>query len=281
MLKILSKHLCTAGLVAAMTLAPLQAPNAQEDAAASEYIFSEDEDLFLLGNTVDILFHEGGHLVIDLFEIPILGQEEDAADNFATLSLLSIDDEFASFAISQAIFGDYLRSAIDGVPDMSATAYFGRHDLDIQRASRKLCYLASARPETYGELAREFNLGEELTADCNDRLAATLQRWVRTLEDFEAYGETQHEVAVIYEDATPRLEPYRQLIESNEALEYFGGHLGSELALPRDITIRAKVCNDANAYYLVGEGEIVFCYDFLADYHDYYKVAQKLAEAQG
>jgi len=42
----------------------------------------------LVGQALFATAHEFGHLVFDVFEIPVLGREEDAADNFATFLML-------------------------------------------------------------------------------------------------------------------------------------------------------------------------------------------------
>ena len=47
-----------------------------------------------LGPIVDLFLHEGAHAIFEYFEIPILGQEEDAADQVATYSMLDRVDEF-------------------------------------------------------------------------------------------------------------------------------------------------------------------------------------------
>jgi hypothetical protein len=39
----------------------------------------------LVGPTVDVFLHEVGHAVFDLWKIPVLGREEDAADQFSIL----------------------------------------------------------------------------------------------------------------------------------------------------------------------------------------------------
>src|SRR4051812_6372549 len=48
----------------------------------------EEADLFVLGNTVFILYHELGHALIDLLGLPVLGHEEDAADNLASIMMI-------------------------------------------------------------------------------------------------------------------------------------------------------------------------------------------------
>ena len=43
----------------------------------------------LIGPVADVFFHEVGHAVFDLWKIPVLGREEDAADQFSVIIMLN------------------------------------------------------------------------------------------------------------------------------------------------------------------------------------------------
>jgi len=49
----------------------------------------------LIGQLFLVLLHEGGHAVYDIFEVPVLGSHEDAADQFAAYVLLQFGGERA------------------------------------------------------------------------------------------------------------------------------------------------------------------------------------------
>ena len=51
---------------------------------------------FMVGNMLFILNHEMAHVIINDFHLPVLGQEEDAADDFAIVTSLRGDRLFAS-----------------------------------------------------------------------------------------------------------------------------------------------------------------------------------------
>ena len=42
------------------------------------------KERFILSNTLSSFLHEAAHMLIDEYKIPVLGKEEDAADNFQT-----------------------------------------------------------------------------------------------------------------------------------------------------------------------------------------------------
>jgi hypothetical protein len=50
---------------------------------------------FVVGNTLFVLLHEMGHVLIADMKLPVLGREEDAADTFAALAMLKIGTSFS------------------------------------------------------------------------------------------------------------------------------------------------------------------------------------------
>ena len=47
---------------------------------------ASEEDGFVTSNLISVFYHELGHAVIDTMQVPIFGQEEDAADVFSTIA---------------------------------------------------------------------------------------------------------------------------------------------------------------------------------------------------
>jgi hypothetical protein len=56
----------------------------------------------ILWRTYFFFFHELGHALIDVLQLPIVGREEDAADEFATLALLAEEKAGAEAALAVA-----------------------------------------------------------------------------------------------------------------------------------------------------------------------------------
>ena len=46
---------------------------------------TSEEDGFVALNLISVFYHELGHTVIDTMQVPIFGQEEDAAEAFSIL----------------------------------------------------------------------------------------------------------------------------------------------------------------------------------------------------
>lgn len=283
MLKSLYHNTRYTALAAALCLAPMVAACSEDGTAeavddsvaavelapvGNDYEFSEEELMFLVGTGIDIMFHEGGHMVIDLFDIPIMGQEEDAADNFGSLALLSMEDEFATSALLEGIHGFYLLGSTDGE---NMGAFFDEHDLSTQRASRKICHLVSSDPETYGAIAEEMELDEAALGSCAKQFDDAIENWSRILNERQAFGETKNTISYAYGDAAEGLQPYRNVLEQNQMLEFVAQYLASSFALPAEITITAESCGTPNAFYSPDEKHLVFCYELAQVLHDYYR----------
>jgi hypothetical protein len=72
------------------TAVPLQSGLAQ---TGSEQTGQATDLDIALSNIILIMHHEIGHALIDQFALPVIGQEEDAVDAFATLMVLETYEE--------------------------------------------------------------------------------------------------------------------------------------------------------------------------------------------
>jgi Putative metallopeptidase len=68
---------------------------------------------FVAGNTLVLLSHELGHVLIAELHLPLLGREEDAADTYAALRLLAIGTSFSQHELAQATQGWFLNDRRD------------------------------------------------------------------------------------------------------------------------------------------------------------------------
>jgi hypothetical protein len=92
-----------------------------------------------LGQFFWVTFHEVGHAAFDMFNVPIFGHEEDAADNFATFITLQFGKGQARRLINgaawawRAYLGDYQKNP---VVQTRLAAFATDHDLPQERSRR-------------------------------------------------------------------------------------------------------------------------------------------------
>ena len=95
-----------------------------------------------------ILEHEFTHALISIYDLPVLGKEEDAADTLATLLLLK-SPKGDQLALGAAEFW----ADFSGRQDPPAVAdYADSHSLDLQRAYSIICDIAGSNQERYDEI---------------------------------------------------------------------------------------------------------------------------------
>src|ERR1700742_2743065 len=101
---------------------------------------------FVTGNVLFVLAHETGHALISVFELPVLGREEDAADSLATILALKMSSSFTDRVVKNAARGWFLSDQRDK-KDGSPSPFYDEHGLDLQRAYTIVCLLVGGQPD--------------------------------------------------------------------------------------------------------------------------------------
>src|SRR5712672_3395837 len=119
----------------------------------------------IVGPTLEVFLHEVGHAVFDYLDVPILGREEDAADQFAAYLLL----QFASTDARRLIAGVAYSYNIDAtVPSLKKNPYADEHGLPAQRFYNVLCMAYGADPKLFADLVAKGYLPNERAEGCGD-----------------------------------------------------------------------------------------------------------------
>ncbi|WP_448204935.1 DUF4344 domain-containing metallopeptidase [Azospirillum sp. sgz302134] len=120
---------------------------------------------YIAGPFLEVVLHELAHAIFDLKKIPILGREEDAADQVAAYALLRIGkDEARRVIASVAVM--YASEAKDAPPDLKDFA--NEHSLPAQRFYNLLCIAYGADRRTFGDFVEKGYLPAERAALCEE-----------------------------------------------------------------------------------------------------------------
>ena len=103
-----------------------------------------------------IFYHELGHALIDVFEIPATGREEDAVDQFSTLFLLDTDVGIAAALSGASFFYELGANRTGSVQDL---AFWDEHSLDQQRFYNIVCLIYGSNPNRYQNLVVQNSKG--------------------------------------------------------------------------------------------------------------------------
>ncbi len=123
-------------------------------------------------------YHELGHALVDVYDLPVTGREEDAVDQLATVMLLETwEGEESELAIlSSAEWFDLDASENSEDPDMA-----DEHSLDEQRYYNLVCWIYGSDPDYFSDVADDWGLPAERAEQCSSEYARMSGSWNRLL----------------------------------------------------------------------------------------------------
>jgi hypothetical protein len=126
--------------------------------------------------TLHVVLHELGHALIREFDIPILGNEETAADAFATYYLTTyLPDRAVDVLMART------RSLMIEAAAATEVDWSGEHDHDARRAYQIAALAIAADRLKYQEVAAQVGMSEEDIGDARDYGAEIRRSWRRVL----------------------------------------------------------------------------------------------------
>jgi hypothetical protein len=119
----------------------------------------------IVGPALEVFLHEVGHAVFDYLSVPVLGREEDAADQFAAYVLL----QFAEGDARRLIYGVAYSYNIDASqPSTKKHPFADEHGLPAQRFYNVLCMAYGADSKLFADLVDKKYLPGERAEGCAD-----------------------------------------------------------------------------------------------------------------
>jgi hypothetical protein len=119
----------------------------------------------MMGQFFYVFAHEMGHAMFDVLDVPVMGREEDAADNFATYLMLRFGDEEARALITGAAYSynKYVQGSQVTVP---LAAFSDAHSAPAQRFYNLLCTAFGSDQTRYGDFVEKGYLPKSRAGSC-------------------------------------------------------------------------------------------------------------------
>ena len=124
-----------------------------------------------------VLFHEIGHALVDQWDLPVLGREEDAVDAFSTIFMTEFVPNGGQIALWGADFFDFLGRNHGRYGRID---FADEHSLDSQRAYSIACWVYGSSPKKYGGLERI--LPRSRLVRCPSEYAQLKKAWLKFLK---------------------------------------------------------------------------------------------------
>ncbi|HBL24869.1 MAG TPA: hypothetical protein DDZ40_12245 [Deltaproteobacteria bacterium] len=119
----------------------------------------------VIGPLIEVFLHEVSHALFDLLKVPILGREEDAADQFAAYLMLRFDIDFARHTIAAVayMYGREARSQ-----KLELERFADVHGLSAQRLYNILCLAYGADQKLFADVVEKGYLPKSRAEGCAD-----------------------------------------------------------------------------------------------------------------
>lgn len=133
-----------------------------------------------VGNAVTfVFFHELGHALIDAYDLPVTGREEDAVDQLSVLVLADGSDEGDKMVLDAAI-----SFAGETDAELDEMAFADEHSLDRQRFYNIICLLYGRDPKKFASLVEDDVLPEARARRCVSEYARIDKAWDALLSPY-------------------------------------------------------------------------------------------------
>jgi hypothetical protein len=126
-----------------------------------------------------VLLHEFGHALIDVYDLPVLGREEDAADSVATVFLTQTVTNGAEYAFDAAKFFDALSAR---QRRLAPSDYWDEHSLDKQRAYSIVCWIGGSGEDAFARVRSLGILPEARLQRCPSEYRQKVRSWDALLQ---------------------------------------------------------------------------------------------------
>jgi Putative metallopeptidase len=130
----------------------------------------------VIGQLTDVFLHEASHALFDLLKIPLLGQEEDAADQLAAYHMLQLPKEVKRGLILGNAWAYASELKVRQPRDLRRrrlavtrhTAFADEHGTPAQRLYNLLCIAYGSDKDLFADLVEKGFLPQERADICED-----------------------------------------------------------------------------------------------------------------
>lgn len=139
------------------------------------------------GATMFVFFHEVGHCLLDLLNLPVNGREEEAVDQMATYVFVDCaDDETAKIALKGAFLWGRKYDELSkggGTENGLNQPWADEHSFNAQRFYSIICWVYGHDPNKYQEAVSDL-LPEARATLCPQEYARVSNTWATPLKPF-------------------------------------------------------------------------------------------------
>jgi hypothetical protein len=140
---------------------------------------TEEARAMMFGATIFFTYHELGHALIDVLELPAVGREEDAVDQLSTAILM--DDLTEEGAVS-ALAGILIFKAMSENESPTKESFADEHSLSSVRFYNIACWMYGRSPQDFSSFITNGVLPKDRAVRCSDEYTKMSKAWEKLLK---------------------------------------------------------------------------------------------------
>ncbi len=223
---------------------------------------------FVVGTLRFVLLHEMGHGFVDLYGIPVLGREEDAADRFATWWMSPDQSQGEDGTDAIAAMEWWLASAKMSGESRQELAWWDEHGIDEQRGYQIACLLYGSDPEVMGPLAGRMNIPADRRKSCVQEARQNAAGWSAFLNGQVSTLRIPVDGFIVplnYVQPSEQTSDAAHFVRQHKILEGLQATL-KQFKFPEGsvmVRLYAQDCKMPNAFWNPEQKAIVLCYELV------------------
>ncbi len=223
---------------------------------------------YILGNVVNMMFHEIGHGIVSEFGIPIAGREEDAVDTLANITMIRTEADPVLDTMIKSVADDYFASGEFNDEQNGGFDASDEHSLDSQRAYNVICMLVGADPDAFKESADNAGMTPERQEACQWEYESAVTSWDALLADYyRAEGENPGApIPVTYGAVPAEMQSAASLLKASRIAETVAQEANRLVRFEPGVTVGVEKCDEENAYWDSSARKLTLCYELVSGY---------------
>lgn len=137
-------------------------------------------------------YHEFAHAMIDVYDLPITGREEDASDQLVVFLLLEPDENGVVNPVAEGAVTDYARmfeQYAAGQDVLIEADFAAKHSVNKTRMYNVLCWFYGHDPGEHADLVTDGFLPRDRAGGCEDECRQLDKSWSKLLEPYLDHAE--------------------------------------------------------------------------------------------
>lgn len=122
------------------------------------------------------LLHEAGHALSHMLQLPVLGREEDSADQISVILMLEFSPELAKSALKGSAY------ALRNLGSDSSALFFDEHGTPSQRFYNTLCIAYGKDPDEFANVLTVAKILPSRLANCVAEYGQAKNAYTQTIE---------------------------------------------------------------------------------------------------